>query len=132
MSFKLYSTDDGHVPAWEYLPVSSITPKVGMGLAADATTGLFAPSAVPTHISMRTETDAIAEGTMIPCVKIADDQVWENRLYSDAPNAKTGHKVDLDATGKWVNAKTTENANFLITYLEGNELDDVVRGRFVK
>ena len=32
MAFMLHTTDDGHIPAWEYLPCSAITPKVGMAL----------------------------------------------------------------------------------------------------
>ena len=32
MAFLIHSVDDGHVPAWEYLPCAAITPKVGMAL----------------------------------------------------------------------------------------------------
>lgn len=132
MAFRLYSTDDGHVPAWEYLPASSIKPEVGMGLALDEASGFLKASATPTHICMRTEGAAVAEGTILPCVKITDDQIWENGLYSSAPNAKVGLKVDVSATGLWVNAAASTNGNFLITYLSGTEMDSIARGRFVK
>lgn len=132
MAFKLYSTDDGHVPAWEYLPVSSIKPEVGMGLAADEGTGLLKASAIPTHICMRTEDAAVAEGTLIPCVVINDNQVWQNGFYNNSPNAKVGMKCDVSATGLWVNGTATVNGNFEINYLSGTTMDSTVRGRFVK
>lgn len=132
MAFKLHSTDDGHVPAWENFPVSSLKPEVGMGLALDEATGLMKASALPTHICMRTEGAAVAEGTMIPCVKIHPNQIWESRLYSAAPDAKIGIKADLSSTGLYVNGKSATNANFLITYLSDTVINSVVRGRFVK
>ena len=132
MSFKLYSTDDGHVPAWEYLPASQFTPLVGMGLALNASTGQLEPSNLPAYICMRTEAEAVSAGTVIPCVKIAADQVWQNYLYSDAPNAKAGSFADVDATGKWVNARDVSNSNFQINFITGSGMEAYVRGRFVK
>ncbi|MBQ4092568.1 MAG: hypothetical protein IJC82_04585 [Firmicutes bacterium] len=132
MAFKLYSTDDGHVPAWEYLPVSSIKIEAGLALAADASSGLMAASATPTHICMRSEAEAVAEGTMIPCVKIAPDQVWENMLYNNATSAKVGGYADVNTTGQYIDAKNVTNSTFLITYLEGTTMASAVRGRFVK
>ena len=131
MSFKLYSTDDGHVPAWEYLPVSAMKPMVGVGLAANGK-GLLTASAVPTHICMRTEENDVAEGTLIPCVKIDNDQVWETVLYSDAAAAKVGVLADVDPSGRWVTAEEITKQNFLITYIEGNTMASPLRGRFVK
>ena len=70
MAFKLYSTDDGHVPAWEYLPCSAMKPQIGMGLAVNETTGLLAVSTTPKYIAMRVEDKNVASGTLIPVVKI--------------------------------------------------------------
>lgn len=131
MAIKLYSTDDGHVPAWEYLPAGEFQPQVGMGVAADSN-GRLKASAVPTHIAMRTEGTTLDGTTSIPVVKIAADQVWESTLYSAAASAKVGMKVDLSSNGLWVDATKTTTGNFLITYLENTIRNSVVRGRFVE
>lgn len=130
MSMRLYSTDDGHVPAWEYLPADALTPIAGMAIAADEN-GKMIASLTPTHICMRSEDGALTEETYIPAVKISPDQVWETELFKNATSAKVGMKVDLDPSAKWVDATSTTNCNFLITYLEGTTMGSVVRGRFV-
>lgn len=130
MAFKLYSTDDGHVPAWEYLPVDNIKPEVGLGLAF-GDNGKLKASATPTHICMRTETDYVGSNAVLPVVKISEDQVWESRLYSAAASAQIGDKADISSSGLWVNAASSTNGNFQITYLEDTAMDSVVRGRFV-
>lgn len=130
MAFRLYATDDGHVPAWEYLPADSIKPQVGMGLVLN-TNGKLAISNQPSHICMCTIDKYLDSGTEIPVVKIAPDQVWENQI--DAATTFTiGDKVDITASGIYIDADASTNGNFLITYLAGQAMGDVVRGRFVK
>ncbi len=129
MAFKLYSTDDGHVPAWEYLPCSAMKPQIGMGLAVNETTGLLAVSTTPKYIAMRVEDKNVASGTLIPVVKIAPDQVWESALAS-AANVKAGKAVDVASGGLLVDATATANKNFTLTYLAGTAEGSAVRGRF--
>lgn len=131
MAFKLYSTDDGHVPGWEYLTSGAIKPQVGLGVELKPDTGKLGVSQVPNYIIMRTEEATVNEGTVLPAVKITEDQVWESRLYSAATSAKVGMKVDLSESGLWVDATKTSKGNFLITYLEGTYKNSLVRGRFV-
>lgn len=131
MAFKLYSTDDGHVPGWEYLTSGAIKPQVGLGVELNPNTGKLRVSQVPNYIVMRTEDATVKDGTVLPAVKITEDQVWESRLYSAATSAKVGMKVDLSESGLWVDATKTNKCNFLITYLEGTYKNSLVRGRFV-
>lgn len=132
MAILLYSTDDGHVPAWEFLPASGdITLEVGMGMAFGSD-GTLTASAKPTHICMKdSEGMTTAGGDLVPVVRIAEDQVWESTLYTAATSAKVGNEVDLSANGKWVDATKTTNKNFRIEYLENTIRDSVVRGRFI-
>lgn len=132
MAFRLYSTDDGHVPAWEYYECSAMKPEVGMGMAFNEGTGKLEASARPVVVCMRDEDAAVEAGTKIPVVRITPDQVWESGFYSAAPNAKVGTRCDVSATGLWVAGAATVNSNFEITYLSGTAMDSVVRGRFVK
>lgn len=129
MAFKLYSTDDGHVPAWEYLPCGSIKPAAGLCLAPGAL-GELSISKLPIYICMLQSSDYMDNGTQIPVVKITDDQVWESTL-NVATTFKVGQKVDISSNGLFVDGVGTTNGNFLITYLEGQEAGSVVRGRFV-
>lgn len=131
MAFKLYSTDDGHVPGWEYLASGAIKPQVGLGVELKPDTGKLGVSQVPNYIIMRTEEATVKDGTVLPAVKITEDQVWESSLYSAATSAKVGMKVDLSGDGLCVDATKTSKGNFLITYLDDTAAGSVVRGRFV-
>lgn len=133
MAFRLYSTDDGRVPAWEYFECGEMKPEVGMGLAPDESTGQLVASAVPAYICMRQEDANVAAGTKIPVVRIAPDQVWESGFYGNSnPSAKVGMKCDVSTSGLWVEGTEQVNSNFEITYLTGTTMESVVRGRFVK
>lgn len=131
MAFRLYSTDDGHVPAWEYYECSAIAPKVGMGMAL-SDSGQLVASATPAFICMRDEAATVEAGTKIPVVRINDDQVWESQLYKAATSLKVGMKVDIVNTGLYVDGTATTNANFDVSYLADTVIGSVVRGRFVK
>lgn len=131
MAFRLYSTDDGHVPAWEYYESTAIQPQVGQGMAFNSS-GQLVVSATPEFICMREEAAAVEAGTKIPVVRINDNQVWETVLYSDANAAKVGVLADVDPEGMWVTAEDITNQNFMITYVEGTTMGSPLRGRFVK
>ena len=136
MAIKLYSTDDGHVPAWEYHTIKSGTKvAVGLGLAFDAS-GKLAASQLPTHICMVSTADPTVATTadMIgPVVRITPDQVWETVNYYELDaEAYPGKKVDLAEGANYVDANETTNGNFEVVYSAGTEMGDVIRGRFVK
>lgn len=136
MAFKLYSTDDGHVPAWEYHTIASGTKvAVGTGMAFDES-GKLVASKLPTHICMVETADpktGIAADMIGPVVRIAPDQIWENNFYSDVSAAPVpGTKVDVADNPLYVDGTKNVNANFEITYVSGRLMSDIVRGRFVK
>lgn len=136
MAFKLYSTDDGHVPAWEYHTIASgAKVAVGTGMAFDEN-GKLVASKLPTHICMVETADpktGIAADMIGPVVRIAPDQIWESALYTDASAGVTpGKKVDIADNPVYVDGAKSVNSNFEITYAAGSLMGDVVRGRFVK
>ncbi len=136
MAIKLYSTDDGHVPAWEYHTIKAGTKvAVGLGLAFDAS-GKLAASQLPTHICMVSTADpnvATTADMIGPVVRITPDQVWESINYTELDaEAYPGKKVDLAANPLYVDANETTNGNFEVVYSAGTEMNDVIRGRFVK
>lgn len=131
MAFRLYSTDDGHVPAWEYFECSAMTPKLGMCMALNAS-GQLEASVTPTFVCMRDEEAAVEAGTKIPVVRIAADQIWEAGFYSAPKNYTPGSKADVSTDGKWLQATTVANNTCEIVYATGNTMDDLARVRFLK
>lgn len=129
--FNLIHNGAGDMPATIYLPAGAITPKMGMALALDATSGNLAVSVKPEYISMHDAPAALTAGTMIPVVKIEQDQVWESTL-DGATTLKRGALIDVAAGGLQIDGDGTTNKVFLIEYLEGAAQGNKVRGRFVK
>lgn len=136
MAIKLYSTDDGHVPAWEYYTIKSGTKvAVGTGMAFDATGKLIA-SKNPTHICMVSTADPTVATTadMIgPVVRITPDQVWESCLYVRPDSDITpGMILGLSDNGLYIDPDNTTDDVFNVSYVAGQNMNDTVRGRFVK
>lgn len=130
MAFLPYSIDDGSTPPWQYLPAEAITPKIGLCLALDGTSGQLEVSEKPEYICMREEAAAVDAGTIIPVIKIDNDIVFEAALDGDTAFV-VGDKVDVDATGLLVDADSSSDAGFLIEWMEGQSSGDKVRGRFI-
>lgn len=130
MAFMLYSTDDGHMPAWNYLPINtSAKPQVGVGMVLDSN-GRLVVSTQPDFICMRQAESYPKSGDTCPVIRIAPDQVWESILDADT-SFTVGTKADLTASALYVDADASTNGTFLITWLEGNKMANAVRGRFV-
>lgn len=132
MAFQLYSTDDGHVPAWEYLPCEAITPKVGLCLAFDTTSEQLQVSEKPEYICMREEAAAVDAGTLIPAIRVTKDIVFASSLDAANEALTVGSLVDVDATGLLVDADSSTDDVFQLTYMDGTATGAAVRGRFVK
>lgn len=129
MTFKLHSTDDGHLPAWEEMPAAAITPKVGLALYA--TSGKLAVASganKPAYICMEERDAAVAAGEMIKVVKITPLQRWESEASASGA-AALGTSYDVATDGLRV-TKTTTNGGFIIDYADGSATGDMVRGRF--
>ena len=109
MAFMLHTTDDGHIPAWEYLPCGAITPKVGMALTQ--TSGKLAiatGSTAPTYISMTESAAALAAGTLIPVIRVNGNMVFKTTASAALTGVNIGEKVTLHASsGLQVTATTT-------------------------
>ncbi len=132
MAFKPYSTDDGRVPAWEYLPCEAITPKVGLCVAFDTTSEQLQVSDTPEYICMREESAAVTAGTIIPVIRVSKDIVFETTLDAKNTSLTVGSLVDVDSTGLLIDADSSNDDVFQITYLAGTDAGDIARGRFVK
>jgi hypothetical protein len=120
------------VPAWEYLPCEAITPKVGLCLAFDTASEQLEVSDTPEYICMREETAAVDAGTLIPVIRITKGIVFESVLDAANEALTVGSLIDVDSTGLLVDADSSTDKVFQITYLEDVVADSIVRGRFVK
>lgn len=131
MAFKVHQTDDGRVPGIEYLPASTITPKVGMALIQ--TSGKLAiatGSNQPTYISMCERTTACADGEIIPVLRVLPDMIFETEFSAAATSIKLGDKVTLnDSNGMDVTA-TTASGVAEVVYMDGTASGSMCRVRF--
>lgn len=121
----------GDMPATLWLPAGAITPKYGMGLALDASTGLLAVSVKPEYISLMEAGAALSSGTAIPVIKIEQDMVFESAL-DGSTSLKRGALADVASGGLLVDGDGSTNQVFLIEWLEGSAQGNKVRGRFVR
>lgn len=129
MGFKIHSTDDGRVPAVEYLPAGVITPKVGLALTQ--TGGLLVSAvgtAAPSYISVCERERACEAGEVIPVVRVAGDTVFETSFSADADSVALGDKVTISADGLSVTATTGGHAE--VVYMDGTGNGSMCRVRF--
>lgn len=130
MAFLIYSTDDGHMPAWEYLPAGAITPKVGLALTQTAgSLAIASGTTKPDYICMREEESAVAAGTVIPVIKVTPDIIFETEWSAAAASIKRGNKVTIAGDGLRATATTTDGVAF-VSDIEGTAAGDKVRVRF--
>lgn len=128
--FIPYKTDDGRVPAWEYLPASAITPKVGMALTM--TSGQLAKASgttKPTYISMVEKETACTAGDIIPVVRVGADMILETTFSAAATSVVPGAKVTVATDGLQVTGTTTDGIAEVVE-LDGNTAGSKVRVRF--
>lgn len=128
--FIPYKTDDGRVPAWEYLPASAITPKVGMALTM--TSGQLAKASgttKPTYISMVEKETACTAGDIIPVVRVGADMILETTFSAAATSVVPGAKVTVATDGLQVTGTTTDGIAEVVE-LDGTTAGSKVRVRF--
>lgn len=106
MAFIPYSSDDGRVPAWEYIPAGAITPKIGLALAYSAGK-LAIATGKPEYICMRDETAAVASGTVIPVIAVSPGIVFQTQNTASLSSVKEGESVTLAADGMGITATTS-------------------------
>ena len=129
MGFMIHSTDDGRVPATEYLPAGAITPKAGMAL--NQADGLLAAAGAgaPSYICMADRADACGAGEYIPVVRVSGDIIFETAFTADAGTVKLGDKVAISADGLGVTG-VTEGGAAEVVYMDGTEAGSMCRVRF--
>lgn len=130
MGFMIHSSDDGRVPATEYLPAGAITPKAGMALKQ--TGGLLVSAVgtdVPTYISMCERDEACAAGELIPVIRAGGDLIFETAFSAAADAVKLGDKVTISADGLDATATTTGGVAEVV-YMDGAEKGSMCRVRF--
>lgn len=107
MAFVPYQTADGHVPPWEYLPASAITPKVG--LLCVLTSGKLAVAGAtdkPEFVCMQDRDAAVAAGTIIPVIRVTEDIIFATTNTAAFTSINIGDLVTT-ASGLQVTATKT-------------------------
>lgn len=127
--FMPVSSPDAVTPAWEWLPAEAITPKLGLCLALDSSSGQLEVSVTPQYICMMEAAAAVAAGTLVPVMNIKGWE-FETVLNANDSGIKPGAKRDVYSGGLKLSTATSNN-NFLVTYVSGTSAGDVVRGKFV-
>lgn len=130
MSFLPVMSDTGAATPWEYLPAAGGAYKVGQMLTV--TGGKLAAitaasAATPPYVCMADA--AVADGELIPAVRVSGDHIYETTLSAAAASAKVGTKLEVSAGGLEADAAATGTFE-VVTIMEGTAKGDTVRGRF--
>ena len=129
MGFMIHSTDDGRVPATEYLPAGAVTPKAGMALKqTEGKLVLASGTNCPTYISMCERDAACTAEEVIPVIRVGGDMIFETTFSAAADAVKLGDKVTVGADGLSVTATTGGPAE--VVYMDGAGKGSMCRVRF--
>ncbi len=124
--FLIHTTDDGRVPAFEYLTAQGLVPKIGMALfMAGGDLAMAGATVSPQYISMCEKTSACEEGEEIPVIRVGADIIFSTESEEDMAAVNVGDKVTLSADAMGVTA-TTESG---VAEIVGKK-EDEVRVRF--
>lgn len=132
MAFLIQSTTDGHVPAWEYLPCSAITPKAGMAMIeSSGKLAIATGTNAPKYICMREEGAAVTAGDIVPVIRVTPDIVFAVPLSASGTSLKIGDLVTLHASdGLQVTATTTSGVAEIVGFPGGQASGDIAFVRF--
>lgn len=114
--FVPYSTEEGRVQPWEYLPCSAITPKIGMALVqSSGNLAIATGTTKPTHISMVEKSAAVTAGDLIPVIRVEPDMVFEVTNSASLSGVTIGSKLTLHASnGLQITGTTTSGVAELV------------------
>jgi len=131
MAFLIHSVEHGRVPAWEYLPCSAITPKVGMAMTqTSGNLAVATGTTKPTYICMCERSAAVTAGEIIPVIRVNEDIIFETTFSADASSIKLGNKVTLHASSGLQVTATTSSGVAEVVGMDGTASGDTVRVRF--
>lgn len=129
--FRVFKTIDGHIPPVEYLPAEAITPKIGMVLELDATSGqLQASTTTANYISVGEYASAVTAGDLIPVIAIEKDTVYETQ-WDGTTAYKVGATCDIDTTSLLADGDGTTNDDLLVVGMDGTAAGDNVYVKFI-
>lgn len=130
MGFMIHSVDDNRVLGLEYLPVSAITPKVGMALVqTSGNLSIASGTTAPTYISMCERDTACTAGELIPVVRIQQDIIFGVPAQAAMTSVKLGDKVTIHTDGLQVTATTTSGVAEVVG-MDGTAAGSTVLVRF--
>ena len=130
MGFLIHSVDDNRVLGLEYLPVSAITPKVGMALVqTSGNLALASGTTAPTYISMCERKEACTAGDLIPVVRVQKDIIFGVPAKAAMTSVKLGDKVTIHTDGLQVTATTTSGVAEVVG-MDGTAAGSTVLVRF--
>ena len=131
MAFMIHSVEHGRVPAFEYLPCSAITPKIGMALVqSSGKLAIATGTTKPTYISMVEKSAACTAGDIIPVLRVEEDIIFETTFSASAGSVNLGDKVTLHASSGMQVTATTSSGVAEVVYKAGSSSGDMCRVRF--
>lgn len=100
MGFYVHTIDSARIPPTEYLPADAITPKEGLLLhISNGVLKVCSGADKPTYICMKQSGTAVAEGTIIPVMRIQPDMVLETTAKVALTSAKPGDRLYISDDG---------------------------------
>ena len=97
--FIPYSSEDGRIQPWQYLPSTAIKPSIGMALVLSSGKLAIATGTTrPTYISMFEAPATLSAGDVIPVIPVERDQIFETTCSASLSGAAVGAKVTLHAS----------------------------------
>lgn len=126
--FLPHKSDNGLQP-FEYYPAAAGTYEIGQLL--NVTDGKLAAinaasKTTPAYVSMGQGT--MADGDVLPVIRVNHEIIFETTLSAEAANAKLGSLLEVSAGGKQVDAANA--GTFEVVYIEGTAANSIVHGRF--
>ena len=108
MAFKFHQTQGNIIPGNEYLPVSAITPVIGLLLTVSGgQLAIASGTAQPSYVCLCTQDNAAVAGDIIPVTRVLPDMVFATTWSAAASSIKLGDKVTVSAAGIEGTASTT-------------------------
>lgn len=130
MAFKFHQTQGNIIPGNEYLPVSAITPVIGMLLTVSGgQLAIASGTAQPSYVCLCTQDNAAVAGDIIPVTRVLPDMVFATTWSAAASSIKLGDKVTISADGLEVTATTTGGVAEVVG-MDGTAIGDTVYVRF--
>ena len=119
--FIWYSTEDGRVPPWEYLPCTGSTaPSIGLALVLSS--GKLAKASgttKPTYICMCEAPAALTAGTIIPVIAVQPDIVFECTNQASLNGVNVGQAVTIHSDGLQVTGTTSSGVATIVEKTAG-------------